>query len=128
MSIRAGKIGYLPLCLLWTLAVTACRQGRLEEIPGQYRFTADWGVSILTLHQDRSLEQEIKVKGGETKRLFGSWEFKDGYLTLTPCWALSRTSWLRADNCGMSAEHYASRDLQLWFDTDAGLYYEKLQE
>jgi len=121
ISVGAGMVG----CFYGLLA---CRAARVEEVPGRYRVEAEWGESTLTLREDRTMVQEIKLRDGETKSVFGSWSIDDWLVMTKPCLVISRESHrLHADVCGYPPEViFMSDSVHLWIDSDNGFAYRKI--
>ena len=122
---RTTVCGILGICTV--LILQGCREARPGELPGRYAFSASWGQATLILRPNLTMEQEVRPRSGDLKRISGTWKFAGDFLLLKPCLHVDRQAQGEAEGwCNYGVEVPLSGDVQIRVDFARDLAYQKV--
>jgi hypothetical protein len=115
------------LFLCASYCMIGCRTVKPSELPGKYLVRTAWGESTLVLSPDHRMEQEVRTKAGDIRRISGTWRFRDGSLVRVPCLEVTHNApALYAGGCSHGVEVTLTGTVDISVESDYGLAYEKI--
>ncbi len=115
-----------------SILLLGCEQIDKSQLYGVYEANFDAGIERITLLQDNTYTQEIKLKSGASYFNKGSWTFSkiDKTILFNQVMSIDLTDWNRTGFATDKINHQVSIEtfgvITLNFDDDLGIYYKKI--